>query len=606
MLGTFLKKNSTSISLLKSLEHPIDSSLILRKKHALKKELLETSQLIVKKIALLGGSTTAEIKAILELFLLHLGIKAEFYESEFNCYYEEAVFENSALLRFKPDVIYIHISNKNIQVYPLISDSEEEINHKITQEQNKYKRIWSALAFYNCPIIQNNFEYPQHRILGNLDAYDPRGALHFINRLNAFFASQAMTQANLFVQDINYLAASLGLNQWFDKQLWYSAKYALSFEAIPHLAKNLAALIASLFGMSKKVIALDLDNTCWGGIIGDDGLAGIAIGKETPLAEAYTDFQAYIKALKERGIVLVACSKNEAEQARLGFTHPDMVLTEDDFAALEINWEPKDKNLLGLSKQLDLGLDSFIFIDDNPAERHLIRDNLSMVAVPDIGSDVLYFIDYIDKNYYFEPVFVSAEDIKRSALYQKKSQAAKTIDHYADYGAYLNSLAMKAEILPFAPLYLERITQLIHKTHQFNLTNKSYALNEIELIAQDPVYISLYGRLEDCYGEHGLISVLLGRIDKTKCYIDLWLMSCRVLKRTMEHAMLDILVERCQALGIETLIGYYCPSDKNKLVAHLYEEFGFRSQVTANNSIVQWALEIKQYINKNHHIKVNT
>lgn len=586
------------------LSYPYNCGLILRKKQAIKRELLLKENLFVKKIALLGGSTTHEIKDILELFLLNQGIKPEFYESEFNRYYEESVFENKALQAFKPDIIYLHLTHKNIDTYPEINNSSVQIEHLSQQEQDKLNRVWTSLAQYQCPIIQNNFDPPQYRILGNLDSTDPHGALNYINKLNSFLTESAQKLNNLHIHDINYLAARVGLERWFDNQLWYTAKYAVSYEAIPYLAQSLSALIGALAGISKKCLALDLDNTCWGGQIGDDGLEGIAIGKDSPLAEAFTDFQHYLKLLKSRGIILTICSKNDLALAKSGFTHHYSFLKEQDFSAFEANWEDKDKNLLKIADQLNLGLDSVVFIDDNPAERQLISDALPPVNVPDIGSDPVNFIKIIDGNHFFETSGITSEDIKRHEYYNRKALYDKKPEHELDYGIYLDSLAMTAEIKPFSTTNLPRITQLISKTHQFNLTNKQYTADEIEFISNDSGYITLYGRLADVYGEHGLISVLIGRLDHKECHIESWLMSCRVFKRTMEYAMFDSLIDKCKELGIATIKGYYCPTPKNGLVIDLYKNLGFSYVESKSHSSI-WQLQLKNYKKKKHHIKVN-
>jgi len=598
-----LKKNDSFLNEHSALDYPINASLVLRKKHSIKKTLLLNEDLIPKKIAFLGGSTTFEIRNILELFLLKIGFKPDFYESEYNRYYEDAVFENKELDEFKPDVIYIHTTNKNITSYPSMSDSIDDIECKFQFEVEKHKKIWSSLIRYHCPIIQNNFEFPPYRILGNLDGYDHRGALNYIHRLNAFFADEARIRPNLYLNDINYLAATLGLMHWFDKQLWYFSKYALSYDAIPHLAKSISAIIGSLFGKSKKSLLLDLDNTCWGGSIGDNGLNGITLGKETAVAEAYTEFQHYIKSLKARGIILAACSKNESDNAKEGFTHPDSVLAHDDFAAFEANWDPKHTNVLKISAELNLDLDSFVFIDDNPAERQIVRDSLPTVSVPDVGTDVLDFIDNIDKNYYFETVAISREDLKRADFYKNNAKQIQNKFNSVDYDDYLQSLRMVAEIQPFSSVHFVRITQLINKTNQFNLTTKRYTLADIELITQCSEYITLYGRLEDIYGVNGLVSVIIGKTHNLECHIELWLMSCRVLKRTMEQSMLDELVTRCRARGIETIIGYYYKTAKNGIVANLYAEFGF-DFISTDNHYSVWRLQLGHYINKNNHIKV--
>nr|WP_158617463.1 HAD-IIIC family phosphatase [Legionella sp. km772] len=396
----------------------------------------------------------------------------------------------------------------------------------------------------------------------------------------------------------------MGLNQWFDKQLWYSARYALSYEAIPYLAQSLAALIGSLLGIAKKALVLDLDNTCWGNQIGEEGIEGIALGSDSAEAEVYTEFQHYLKLLKERGIILAVCSKNNVEQAKAGFKHPDTVLTEDDFATFTANWEPKDKNLAQIANSLNLHLDSLVFIDDNPAERQLIADSHPEVRVPNIGSNAINFIEHIDRNYYFETAGLSIEDLNRHDFYQRRLAKSQDEKHYPDYGAYLDSLSMTAEIHPFSAPYWPRITQLINKTHQFNLTNKLFTLTEIERISTNPNYLNLYGRLADLYGDHGLIAALIARIENKECHIDSWLMSCRVFNRTMEQAMLDTLVKQCHSLGVIRLIGYYYPTPKNSVVADLYQDFGFTLKQNLITYSV-WELDLNDYRSQSHHIRIN-
>lgn len=247
------------------LNYPLNSDLILRKKHALKRALLAKEHLLPKNIAILGGSTTSEIKNILEVFLLNLGIQPNFYESEYNQYFEDAVFPNEALEHFKPDVIYLHTTHKNVSSFPDMHHTPEQVESNLQKDMQKFSLIWASLVKYNCVVIQNNFDLPQERILGNLDFYDHRGAVSYIHKLNAFFAQEAQIKENFYIHDIHYLSASLGLFTWFDRKFWYSYKYAVSYEAIPHLAKSLATMIGAIFGKSKKCMVLDLDNTCWGG-----------------------------------------------------------------------------------------------------------------------------------------------------------------------------------------------------------------------------------------------------------------------------------------------------------------------------------------------------
>jgi len=587
-----------------TLQYPLEINHILRKKKSIKKELLKNENLIEKNISILGGSTTSEIKNILELFLLNSGIKPNFYESEYNQYYEDALFGNEDLDKFNPDIVYIHTTNQNITQLPQPNNSENEIISLLDNELQRYKSIWSSLAKYDCAIIQNNFDYTIDRSLGNLDCYDIHGKTYFINQLNNEFSKISRGVKNLYINDINYLSSYIGLKNWFDRSLWHQAKYALSLDSIPELAFNISKIISAIFGKTKKCLVLDLDNTCWGGVIGDDGLDGIHIGTETAIAESYTSFQKYAKELKQRGVALAVCSKNDFKNAKEGFDHPDSVLKFDDFTSFKANWNPKNQNILDIAKEINIGIDSLVFIDDNPVERDIVFSQIPSVSVPNVGSDIVEFIAHIDRNGYFEPVSLSDDDINRSQYYEDNKKRANEQVTFQSYDEFLVSLDMTAEIKSFSSIYLGRITQLINKTNQFNLTTKRYTAGEIENISTSDEHIKIYGKLTDKYGDNGLIAVSIGSIKKRQCHIDLWLMSCRVLKRDMEFAMLDELVKQCTEKGVSTIVGYYYKSTKNNMVSNLYEKFGFNLLERSDEDSV-WKLDILDYENKNKFIGVS-
>jgi FkbH-like protein len=595
--------NKEEILIHTSLSYPLNKNFILRKKKSIKKILLNNKYLEERKIAILGGSTTSEIKNILELFLLNNGIKPYFYESEFNKYYEDALFGNETLSTFKPDIIYIHTTNVNIERYSNLQESEDEVNRLLNNEVNKYESIWSSLSKYDCAIIQNNFDYSIARSLGNLDSYDFHGRTYLINQLNLEFSKSARKIKNLYINDINYLSSYIGLENWFDKSLWYQAKYALSIDAIPDLAFDISKIINSIFGRTKKCLVLDLDNTCWGGIIGDDGVEGIQIGTETAVSESYTSFQKYTKELKDRGITLAVCSKNDLQNAKEGFEHPYSILKLNDFTSFKANWEPKYQNIKDIAKEINIGSNSLVFIDDSPVERDMVASQIPSVSVPNVGNDVIDFIDYIDRNGYFEPITISSDDINRNQYYEDNKKRSDAQATFASYGEFLTSLGMKAEIKSFSSIYLDRITQLINKTNQFNLTTKKYTTGEINNIANNHKYIKIYGKLIDKHGDNGLIAITIGQLKYKQCHIDLWLMSCRVLKRDMEFVMLDELVARCREKGIFELIGYYNKSVKNSMVSDLYEKFGFELYGRNGENTI-WKLNIENYENKNKFIGV--
>ncbi len=592
---------------MKELEYPFDANNLIKNKRKIKKELLQKENFIEKNIAILGGSTTSEIKNMLEIFLLNYGIKPSFYESEYNKFFEDAIFGNEELDNFNPDIIYIHTTNRNIIEYPTMYDDGETIENKLNSEYNKFQKIWDKLfSKFNCTIIQNNFEHPYYRLLGNKDASDIHGKINFITRLNQKFYDYANNTKNFFINDINYISSCYGLDKWANQFYWHMYKYAMEVPAIPYLSFNIANIIKSIYGKNKKAFVLDLDNTLWGGIVGDDGVENLAIGPEVPSGQVYSEFQNYLKEHKSLGVILNINSKNEYENAINGLNHPAGTLKPDDFIIIKANWNPKNLNIKDISEELNLGADSFVFVDDNPAERKIVQNYIDGIATPEIDVPENY-IKIIDHNGYFEVTNFSNEDLKKNELYKdnaKRSQMMSTFDNYEDY---LLSLKMKAEITSFKPIYLERISQLSNKSNQFNLTTKRYSLADIEVVNNDDNYIKLYGKLEDIFGDNGVITVVIGNIkNKDELHIDLWIMSCRVLKRNMEFAMMDKLVEKAKEKGIKTIYGYYYPTMKNKMVNNFYDLQGFEEISCDEQGNKVYKLDIsKGYINKNNVIEIN-
>lgn len=591
---------------MKPLEYPFDEAYILSKKKKIKKELLDSgTNFTDTKIAILGGSTTNDIKLVMELFLLDYGIKPSFYESEYNRYYQDAVFPNAELEEFAPQIIYIHTTNRNITEYPKISDSAETIDELIKNEVQKFTTMWTKLEEkYHCPIIQNNFEMPLYRIMGNKEASDIHGKINFINRLNEEFYKYAREHNNFYICDINYISADYGLKKWQEPFYWYMYKYALNVSAIPYLSYNVANIIKSLLGKNKKGFVLDLDNTLWGGIVGDDGVDNLEIGPEESGGQVYTEFQNYIKEHKDLGLVLNIASKNEEENAIAGLNHPDGVLKPDDFIEIKANWEPKDRNFAHIAESLTLLPESLVFVDDNPAERAIVEGNLKGVRAPEIG-EAHNYIQTIDRSGFFEVTNLSKDDLNRNEMYKENVKRAKLQASFENYEDYLLSLEMVGTIKRFESVYTARIAQLSNKSNQFNLTTKRYTQTEIEDIMTDESYIPLYGKLVDKFGDNGLVSVVIGHIVEDICHIDLWLMSCRVLKRDMEFAMMDELVRQCKKKGIKQIKGYYYPTAKNNMVREFYALQGFTkiSEDEAGNT--EWKFDIMHnYEKKNKVIKV--
>lgn len=587
------------------LSYPFDAKLLNRKRNALRRELMEMPGLIEKKIAVLGGSTTHDVIGMMELFLLNHGIRPVFWEGEYNQWWEDGVFGNPELDAFKPDIVFIHTSVRNIKTWPTLAQNEAEVGALVKSLVDRWAQVWDAVrGKFACPVIQNNFDYLPYRLLGNLDAADHRGRVNFVSRLNLAFAEAARGREGLYLNDINWQAADFGLSRWHDQAYWCMYKYAMSKEAIPTVAFNVANIVKAVFGKNKKALALDLDNTLWGGIVGDDGPENLELGTETAVGQSHTEFQEYLKELSKTGVLLNVISKNERENAIAGIHHPQMVIREEDFISIKANWDPKSENLKAMAQELNLLPESFVFVDDNPAEREIVRQQVPGAAVPELGQ-VESYISAVDHGGYFEAVKISGDDLKRNAMYKENAQRAQLQSIFTDYGVYLDSLEMHGAIKPFESVYMSRIAQLTNKSNQFNLTTKRYTQTEIEATAADPNFITRYGQLADRFGDNGVVAISIGEVKGDVLELVLWLMSCRVLKRDMEFAMMDEVVTAARARGVKTIRGFYYPTAKNAMVKNFYATQGFAkvSEDEAGNAV--WELDVSAgYELKNHHIAI--
>lgn len=585
--------------------YPLDTEQLLRKKRRIRRELLaQNPHPLHKKIAILGGSTTNEVADQLGLFLLNYGIEAEFYQSEYGQYWQDAMFGTPELDEFRPDVIYIHTNWRNVEHFPTTADTPAQVDELLEAEYTRFETMWQALAQkFGCPVIQNNFDRPNYRLMGNRDVWDVRGRTNFLSRLNQKFYAYACAHEDFYINDLDYLASDYGLTAWGDAFFWHMYKYAMCLDAIPSLANSLANIIKSLYGRNKKALVLDLDNTLWGGVVGDDGVDGIAVGPEVPEGQVYAEFQSYCKALKSIGVVLAVDSKNDEENALAGLNHPDGVLRPDDFVAIKANWDPKDQNLKAIADELNLGADSFVFADDNPAERAIVAAQVPGVETPVLDGAENY-IKTLDHGGYFEVTTLSGEDLKKTELYHANAQRRRAQAAFADYGAYLDSLEMTATIRGFEPLYIQRIAQLTNKSNQFNLTTLRCSEDDIRGMAENPAWLCLYGKLVDKFGDNGVVTVVAGQSEGETLHLRLWLMSCRVLKRGMEDAMMDAVVADAAARGLKTIRGYYYPTAKNGMVKEFYAGMGFAKVDEDADGNTTWELSVEGYSPRHPHMQI--
>lgn len=587
------------------LDVPFNAGLLIRKKKSIKKELLSSvNSFLCKKIAILGGSTTQEVADQMELFLLNYGIKPSFYQSDFGRYYEDAVFGNPVLEEFNPDIIYIHTSWRNISKFPDYGDTDDVISKNLVEEFDKFKRMWEQLfSRFHCPIIQNNFDRPDYRVLGNRDIWDSHGRSNFIFRLNSMFYDYSQKKEHFFINDLDYISADIGLQNWDDHKSWALYKYACSINSIPYLAKSVSDIIKSIFGKNKKVLSLDLDNTIWGGVIGEDGVNNISIGKETAVGQVYSSFQEYCRGLKNIGTILTINSKNNEDTALEGLNHPENILKKDDFVCIKTNWNSKDKNFIETSKELSLGLDSFVFVDDNPSEREIVKKQLPEVSVLNANQPNEY-LNLLDHSGFFEVTYLTKEDFAKTEQYSLRMKAITESYSYTDYNEYLSNLNMKATIYSFEAPYIQRIAQLTNKTNQFNLTTLRCSDSDIEKMHNSKDRLCLCARLVDKFVDNGIVTVISG-IYKDDCLeLDLWLMSCRVLKRNLEQALMDYIVKKVTSIGIKKIRGIYIPSNRNSIVADFYKDMGF-SFLYQKESIFYWELNTDEYRLNNPPIEIH-
>jgi FkbH-like protein len=395
---------------------------------------------------------------------------------------------------------------------------------------------------------------------------------------------------------LDVFAREDGMRRWHDAGLWHRAKQEVHPAMSPMYGEQVARVVAALVGQTAKCLVLDLDHTVWGGGIGDDGLEGIVLGQGSAAGEAHVEFQRYAKGLMERGVVLAVCSKNDEANALLPFErHPEMVLRRGDIACFVANWEDKAANLRRIARTLNIGLDALVFVDDNPAERGLVRRELPMVAVPEMPEDPAEFVRVLAGAGYFEGINVTGEDRERAELYAANARREAATDAATDLPSYLAGLRMELVWQPFDAVGRGRIVQLINKTNQFNLTTRRCVDAEIERMCARANVLAMQFRLKDVYGDNGMIGIVVGEIAGADISIEMWLMSCRVLGRQVEDAMMNVLVEQARARGVRRIFGRYIPTAKNGMVREHYRRMGFELVETAADGATRWMMEVAGY-----------
>ncbi len=565
----------------------------------LKKNLKKDfSSLPVKKIAVLGDTSTQLLVQALKGTGYEEGINFEIFEAEYDQIDHEIFDQESELYTSNPDYVIIFQSSQKLLANYNKSTEEKKktfaadtLAHISVLINIINSRIKSKIIYFNFAEINDN-------VFGNFANKLDFSFIYNLRKINLGLMDMSREIKSVYINDINMLQSSVGFERSYDAKLHITADMVFSLEFIPYAAKSTVDIILSLTGKAKKCLILDLDNTLWGGIIGDDGVENIQIG-ELGIGKAFTQLQLWAKQLKQRGIILAVCSKNDHDVARGAFdNHPDMVLKYEDFAVFQANWDNKAENIKQIQEFLNIGYDSMVFLDDNPFERNLVKSFLPEITIPDLPEDPAEYLNYLSRLNLFETSSYSEEDAGRSDQYRVEFERSQVKKAFTNEDEYLASLEMLSECKPFDVYSIPRVSQLTQRSNQFNLRTQRYSESDVKTIADSDDYLTLSFTLEDKFGHYGLISLIILKKEKDSLFIDTWIMSCRVLKRTMENFVLNIIAETAKGNGFNKLIGEYIPTAKNKMVKDHYTNYGF----SESNGLFELVLDnyspLKTFINR--------
>jgi FkbH-like protein len=542
------------------------------------------------RFAMLGSSTLSQLVPGIRIGALRRGLVVDIYEGPYGLYWQELADKASDLHAFRPQVLALALDAAHV-----VGNEHSSVDQALA----KMRDCWSlAEAAFNCSVIQQTLMPIFEPMLGNNEHRLADSPLTLVDRINEALRPAA-DAAGVHLLAVDCLVRRHGgIDHWFDPGLWNRAKQEVSPRASNLYGEQVGRLLGALRGRSAKCLVLDLDNTLWGGVIGDDGLDGIVLGQGNAAGEAFLAFQRFVKSLQRRGVILAVCSKNDEANARLPFqSHPEMALQQGDIACFIANWSDKAQNIRDIAATLNIGLDSLVFVDDNPVERGLVRRELPMVAVPEMPEDPAEYVRCLAQGGYFEAVSVTEEDRARSAQYAANAERERLRETVTDMASYLAALKMELVWQPFDQIGLPRIVQLANKTNQFNLRTIRYAELDLERAMEDPNALTLQFRLKDIYGDNGIIALMLGRLQGDAVFVETWLMSCRVLGRQVEEAALSILVARARDLGARRIIGEFRQTAKNSMVRDHYAKLGFApiEADPADATTTRWVLDVEDY-----------
>lgn len=552
------------------------------------------------RIAVLSSSTVDHLLPSIRIAGLRRSQIVKIYSPEYGQYQREIVDRKSELYNFVPDVVLFALDAQHL-VQGIYSSAD--VAEALKQRLEGLSRLWSIVRqSFGSIVIQHTPMPVFETVMGENEYFSPWSKAAILSQLATRLRTTAESNGVLLLSLDRHVAQD-GLAAWHDPVLWHHAKQEIHPSAAPLYGDLVMRIVAAARGMSYKCLVLDLDNTLWGGVVGDDGLEGIKIGQGSALGEAFGYFQRYIKDLSQRGVILAVCSKNdEANALEIFEKHPEMVLKRNDIACFVANWNDKASNLRYIANQLNIGVDSLVFVDDNPAERAIVRLELPMVAVPELPIDPTFYSKVISDAGYFEAVQITDEDLSRTASYQNKVEREAFAETVSDLSAYLRGLEMRACWNRFTHVDQARIVQLINKTNQFNLTTQRTTFEVISQLIDNNSVLSLQIRLMDTFGDNGIVAIVIGIPENDAIRLTTWLMSCRVLGRGLEDETLNLVVLEARRLGARRLIGEYCRSAKNAMVSEHYERLGFILSHVATDK-TEWILALGDWVDRTTYIK---
>ena len=533
------------------------------------------------RLALLGDCATQHLATALQGYAQYTGLNLEVFDADYNQLDVQIMDAHSELYAFHADAILLYMCAEKLQEAFYQTPPEQ----RSTFAERTFERIeayWQTLcAQSGAVVLQFNFATIDDGCFGSYGLKTADSFRFQLHKLNLRLAEGCQASKNVFLIDLESVQSRYGRCATFESKLFYVAKMPLSLNILPEIAKRVLDMIHVLRGRVKKCVILDLDNTLWGGVIGDDGVNGIQVG-ELGNGPAFTHLQHWLKELQQRGILLAVCSKNNEDTAKEPFLkHPEMVLRLDDISMFVANWEDKASNIRRIQQTLNIGMESMVFLDDNPFERNLVRGMIPALTVPELPEDPAEYVAYLQGLNLFETASYSQEDAGRTRQYREEAERTRLQASFGSYNDYLKGLEMVATAKPFEPFYYPRIAQLTQRSNQFNLRTLRYNEAQIEALAKDDGHITRYYTLRDKLGDYGLISVVvMDKQPEHTLFISEWLMSCRVLKRGMEEFIINDLIAVARENGYTHLIGEYIKTAKNAMVSDIYERMGFRRNGT--------------------------